>query len=186
MGIYNDDKRNKDVADERQWNIESIDSEITQLGYDDRNYGKSSYSYSGLIWRIVAGFAIGAGLLSVGLGATSYLFDPVKRMGAIEGRPTLTVNVANGDIKERSNVYNEMELKMLREKARIEIDKERKLEAIRLARRTEEAEKAKKEAAFKAFYRKPEQCYSPYKENIMVECANKYIRARREFEMAHQ
>ncbi len=109
-----------------------------------------------------------------------------SRIAAVEDRLMITSKVAGGAVREIANVFDERELKMRRERAQIEIDKARELETIRLAKRAEEIAKAKKEAAFKRFYQKPDECDQPERHSIRVECANKYIRARHEFDIAYQ
>lgn len=55
------------------------------------------------------------------------------------------------------------------------------LEAQRIRREAAE-ENYHNQAAFKRWYKKPEECDQPERHSIRVECGNKYMRARAEWE----
>jgi hypothetical protein len=118
----------------------------------------------------------------VAVSFTNLFTDPSKRKDMIDVSSSEPGKVVGGVLKEAFDVLDSREVRLAKEKARIEVEKEQQLEVIRLAKKAEEAEKAKREAAFKRFYQKPEHCYEPENHKIRVECANEYIRARRKFE----
>ncbi len=135
-----------------------------------------------LTLQIITGIVIGGGMLYALIAAGNYLINPVKRIEAVEDRLQITSTVVGNAVGKVVDIVNERQLNAQRERARIEVEKQRQLEEIRLAKKAEDEAKAKKDAMFKKYYKKPERCYGKKSQEETVKCANEYIKARAKFE----
>ena len=139
--------------------------------------GKASMSES---IKIISSIVIGGVILIIIVFMSRALMAKVV-LESLQKHTQKQAEVAKQQQVALIQAQRDKEIAVLREQERI-ADRRREDAVIaqQIANQAAE-EKSQKEAAFKRFYQKPAECNPPTK-NMYVECGNKYIRARAEFE----
>jgi hypothetical protein len=129
-----------------------------------------------MLKAIIGIFVVAAGVYIGNILYTKYM---IHQVGQAMQQATTEFQANLQSQAERSRQH---QLAIERERTRqkqIELDYKRQQMDRQAAQ--QEAERLK-EAAWKQFYKKPEQCENATRHDVMVECGNLYVREKRKFE----
>lgn len=129
-----------------------------------------------MLKAIIGIFVVAAGVYIGNILYTKYM---IHQVGQVMQQATTELQANLQAQAERSRQHQlAIEHERTRQK-QLELDYKRQQMERQAAQ--QEAERLK-EAAWKQFYKKPEQCENATQHDVMVECGNLYVREKRKFE----
>ena len=137
-----------------------------------------------LIWKIAAGVAIGIIVAAV----TLYAVERYRMQVAIDEGLRAFKQITQGVSESAARADRERKRQEAEQDARAQDARLRQAEqqrAVEVARREALDAAARKERAWAKFYKKPPNCEGDPNSEQMVNCANQFIRAKRQFEDAY-
>ena len=145
--------------------------------FDDPDWVHERPDDGTLLWKIAAGVAIGIVVAAVVL----YAIVNYRAQVAVE-ELTRSLQQVSRSVSESSERASRERQRQEADRAALEQDaRQRQAEQLRVT-----AEAAlRKERAWAKFYRKPPNCEGNPNNDQLVECANQFIRAKRQFEEAY-
>lgn len=137
---------------------------------------QSNKSMDPMLKAIIGIFVVAAGVYIGNILYTKYM---IHEVGLAMQQATTEFQA---DMQAQAERSRQHQLAVERERSRqkqMELDYKRQQMERQAA--LQEAERLK-EAAWKQFYKKPEQCENATRHDVMVECGNLYVREKRKFE----
>lgn len=137
---------------------------------------QSNKSMDPMLKTIIGIFVVAAGVYIGNILYTRYM---IHEVGQAMQQATAGFQA---DMQAQAERARQHQLAVERERTRqkqMELDYKRQQMERQAAQ--QEAERLK-EAAWKQFYKKPEQCENATRHDVMVECGNLYVREKRKFE----
>ncbi len=137
---------------------------------------QSNKSMDPMLKAVIGIFVVAAGVYVGNILYTKYM---IHEVGQAMQQATAGFQA---DMQAQAERARQHQLAVERERTRqkqMELDYKRQQMDRQAAQ--QEAERLK-EAAWKQFYKKPEQCENATRHDVMVECGNLYVREKRKFE----
>jgi hypothetical protein len=139
---------------------------------------------SSMVWKIAAGVAVGSIVAALVLSAIERYRVQVAVDEGLRALQQITRGANESAARARGERERQEAAKAAREQdARLQIAEQQR--AADEARRDAIAAAARKERAWVKFYKKPANCEGDPNSEQMVQCANHFIRAKRQFEEAY-
>lgn len=129
---------------------------------------------------VVAAVASVSAVMAIRIWLVERAFDGMQRQ-AVESSARIQQQVHTSTQRMLAEQQRQSEARQMLERAKRQSMTEAERERAQ-AYRAEIAERERKERAWDRYYRPPPQCDSTNTDIDLVECANRHIRAKREFE----